>query len=164
MKSDLKKAGIRFMENGRRADFHALRHTFNTNIVKTNAPPRVAMEAMRHSDLRLTMKVYTDANMLPVGDFFPLLPRFLTSNQSNPHRATDAQIHTQTTDVCRHEPTLGGITADNGAQSEMSERKGVGHELAQNGGNWQNPEFGSRGRIRRCLPLYLAAVKQLTPE
>jgi integrase len=78
MKSDLKRAGIRFIENGRRADLHALRHTFSTNIVKTNAPPRVAMEAMRHSDLRLTMKVYTDANMLPVGDFFPLLPRFLT--------------------------------------------------------------------------------------
>jgi len=29
MKSDLKKAGIQFMQNGRRADFHALRHTFN---------------------------------------------------------------------------------------------------------------------------------------
>ena len=59
MKSDLKRAGIRFIENDRRADLHALRHTFSTNIVKTNAPPRVAMEAMRHSDLRLTMKVYT---------------------------------------------------------------------------------------------------------
>jgi hypothetical protein len=104
MKSDLRKAGIQFVENGRRADLHALGHTFNTNIVKTNAPPRVAMEAMRHSDIRLTMKVYTDANMLPVGDLFPLLPPFLAADESasrNPD--VHAQIHTQKPDACRPE-------------------------------------------------------------
>src|SRR5215471_8263765 len=86
--------------------------------------------------------------MLPVGDFFPLLPRFLTLDQSNSHSTTDAQIHTQTTDFCRHEPTFGGTTAGNRAESEMLGRKDVGHQLAQNGSDWQLPEFGSSGRIR----------------
>jgi len=147
MKSDLKKAGIQFIENGRRADLHALRHTFNTNIVKTNAPPRVAMEAMRHSDIRLTMKVYTDANLLPVGDVFPLLPSFLTADESTPHDA-HAQIHTQIPDVCRLEMTPTGTTARNGAESKVPEQKGLGHQLAQTDRNWQTPEFGSSGRIR----------------
>jgi hypothetical protein len=47
------------------------------------------------------MKVYTDANMLPVGDVFPLLPAFLTAVEATSH--THAQIHTQKPDVCRSE-------------------------------------------------------------
>jgi integrase len=55
MKSDLKKAGIPYKENGRYADFHALRHTLGTNLSSRNVPPRVAMELMRHSDIRLEL-------------------------------------------------------------------------------------------------------------
>ena len=36
--------------------------------------PRVVMEAMRHSDLKLTMKLYTDAGQLPVGVALARLP------------------------------------------------------------------------------------------
>jgi hypothetical protein len=146
MKSDLKKAGIQFIENGRRVDLHALRHTFNTNIIKTDAPPRVAMEAMRHSDLRLTMKVYTDANMLPVGDLFPLLPAFWTAVESTSR--THAQMHTQIPDVCRPEITPPDTTVPESAESKVREHKGLGHQLAQTDGDWQTPEFGSSGRIR----------------
>jgi hypothetical protein len=32
------------------------------------------MEAMRHSDLKLTMKLYTDAGQLPVGAALARLP------------------------------------------------------------------------------------------
>jgi len=52
---------------GRRADLHALRKTFGTALVLNGEQPRVVMEAMRHSDLKLTMKLYTDAGQLPVG-------------------------------------------------------------------------------------------------
>jgi hypothetical protein len=36
--------------------------------------PRVVMEAMRHSDLKLTMRLYTDAGQLPVGAALARLP------------------------------------------------------------------------------------------
>jgi integrase len=45
---------------GRRADFHSLRHTYETKLSKSGVSPREAMELMRHTDLKLTMKVYTD--------------------------------------------------------------------------------------------------------
>ncbi|MCL2647165.1 MAG: site-specific integrase [Phycisphaerales bacterium] len=57
----LAAAGIPWKdEDGRQADFHALRHTFGTLLSNAGVPPRVVMELMRHSDMRLTMKTYTD--------------------------------------------------------------------------------------------------------
>lgn len=50
------------------------------------------MEAMRHSDMRLTTKTYTDAGLLPVADAVAKLPSFLaggkTDSQSLVRRGT----------------------------------------------------------------------------
>lgn len=74
---DLAAAGIRPIdEDGRKVVFHSLRHTLATNLARSNVPARVAMEVMRHSDMRLTMKVYTDAKQLPTADVLDKLPRF----------------------------------------------------------------------------------------
>jgi integrase len=72
---DLARAGIVFVdEMGRRADFHALRKTFGTALVLNGEHPRVVMEAMRHSDMKLTMKLYTNATQLPVAATMKRLP------------------------------------------------------------------------------------------
>jgi integrase len=66
-KADLKAAEIPFEDTrGRRADFHALRHILSTNLARLGVPVRVAMELMRHSDMRLTTKTYTDTAALPL--------------------------------------------------------------------------------------------------
>ena len=44
---------------GRFADFHSLRHTFVTNLCKADISPKTAQTLARHSDIRLTMNVYT---------------------------------------------------------------------------------------------------------
>jgi len=44
---------------GRRADFHALRHTFGTMLASSGVHPKVAQELMRHSTIDLTMNIYT---------------------------------------------------------------------------------------------------------
>jgi len=63
--AELTKAGItRVDQRGRRVDFHCLRHTLATTLAIAGVQPRVAMEVMRHSDMRLTQKVYTDASQL----------------------------------------------------------------------------------------------------
>ena len=41
------------------ADFHANRHTFITNLERAGVSPRVAQTLARHSDIRLTMGIYT---------------------------------------------------------------------------------------------------------
>ena len=64
-------------EHGRRADFHALRHTLATNLARNGVLPRVAMEFMRHNEMRLTNKTYTDVTCLPMAEAAEMLPRFL---------------------------------------------------------------------------------------
>ena len=94
-KKDLVHADIAYKDNqGRQADFHALRHTFATNLARAGINPRICMELMRHSDMKLTTKVYTDTTMLATGDAVEALPRWntpATSNQENKATGTDDQ-------------------------------------------------------------------------
>jgi len=58
---DCKRAGIARRDGrGRQVDLHALRTTFGTNLARAGVPPKAAQLLMRHSDIRLTMGVYTD--------------------------------------------------------------------------------------------------------
>ena len=76
-KADLKEAKIEFINaKNQRVDFHSLRHTLATNLALSGTAPRVAMEIMRHSDMRLTSKTYTDAGLLPITDAVVKLPSF----------------------------------------------------------------------------------------
>jgi integrase len=45
------------------ADFHSNRHTFITNLERSGVSPRRAQSLARHSDIRLTMGVYTHINL-----------------------------------------------------------------------------------------------------
>ncbi len=76
-RKDLDAAGIRLVDSrGERADFHALRKTFGTMLTLAGIGERTVMELMRHSDMRLTAKIYTDANMLPTSEAMVSLMRF----------------------------------------------------------------------------------------
>jgi integrase len=60
LQADLEAAEIPFTDDsGRDFDFHAFRHTQGSLLAASGATPAVAMELMRHSDIRLTMNVYT---------------------------------------------------------------------------------------------------------
>jgi integrase len=74
---DLIKAGIPLKDTfGRKAVFHSLRHTFGTNLVRGGVVSRVAMSLMRHSDRRLTDKIYTDEKLLGTSAAFDSLPNY----------------------------------------------------------------------------------------
>ncbi len=47
---------------GHFADFHGLRHTFITNLSLCGISPKVAQTLARHSDIKLTMNIYTHMN------------------------------------------------------------------------------------------------------
>jgi integrase len=55
-------------------DFHALRMTFCTMLAVDHVPLADAMHLMRHSDPKLTMKIYTDASQLELNASFAKLP------------------------------------------------------------------------------------------
>lgn len=48
---------------GRFADFHANRHTFITNLARVGVSPNTVQELARHSDIRLTLGLYTHTNL-----------------------------------------------------------------------------------------------------
>ncbi len=60
LQTDLAAAGIPYRDqNGRYADWHALRHTFITNLARGGVHPRVAQSLARHCTITLTMDRYT---------------------------------------------------------------------------------------------------------
>lgn len=61
-------------ERGRVLDIHALRKTLGTMLGVLGVPPRVHMALMRHSDIRLTMREYTDEHQLPMREAMLRLP------------------------------------------------------------------------------------------
>lgn len=45
------------------ADFHSCRHRFITNLERAGIRPKVAQTSARHSDIRMTLHVYTHAEL-----------------------------------------------------------------------------------------------------
>jgi len=60
LKADLADAGIPYVDSAARyADFHYLRHTTGSLLAASGVHPKVAQSIMRHSDINLTMSLYT---------------------------------------------------------------------------------------------------------
>jgi integrase len=130
MKSDLKRAGIVFEQDGRRLDFHSLRHTLATNLASSDVPPRVAMAIMRHSDIRLTMNNYTDASRLPLATAINSLPSFCAVTAGSAAKNNYAQIRTQTLGSASPDQSLGGTTGFCGGSIKLLGTEGLWHDLA----------------------------------
>jgi len=115
LKVDAERNGIQYRDqSGRYADSHALRYTWATFLQRNGVAQRFAMKLMRHSDMKLTAKVYTDETQLPIYEAIKGLPRLLD------HTQIRAQIS--------------GATGQNVAQAVAS-IEGNGHaETPVNGG------------------------------
>jgi integrase len=129
-KADLKAAGIEYInEKGHRADFHSLRHTLATNLALAGTLPRVAMEVMRHSDMRLTANVYTDLGLLPTSEAVLKLPSFTNSAPQQKASQIDSQNlfrtgHDLSTPVTEINPQTPRQIAD--SEEEGTELAGAG--------------------------------------
>jgi len=93
---DLRAAGIpKVDDRGWTVDFHALRHTFGSLLSATGTAPGTAQAAMRHSDIDLTMNVYTDPRLLDVSGAIDRLPDLpLDGSLSRTERETEAATGT----------------------------------------------------------------------
>jgi hypothetical protein len=82
LKVDAERNGIQYRDgSGRYADFHSLRYTWATFLQRNGIAQRLAMNLMRHSDIKLTSKVYTDESQLPTYEAIKDLPRLLDHTQ-----------------------------------------------------------------------------------
>jgi integrase len=134
VRTDLEKAGIPFLdERGRRIDYHALRTTFITRLSTMKVHPRVAMELARHSDMRLTMKTYTDVGQLPLREVMDSLPGFgsdsrIDSRNLGPTGQTVSQLVTETREL-KTENTI----ANKGESHNLTAGVSVCHSEPENG-------------------------------
>jgi hypothetical protein len=86
---DLEVAGIEKRDAlNRVADVHCLRHTHASLLAKVGVSPTVAQKSMRHSDVRLTMAVYTHLEMDDVRQAVSLLPRIAIEGPTNGNHAS----------------------------------------------------------------------------
>jgi hypothetical protein len=135
-RQDLGKAGIPFLdERGHRMDYHALRTTFITRLSTMKVHPRLAMELARHSDMRLTMKTYTDAGQLPLREVMDTLPGFgertdsrIDSRNLGPTGQTVSRPVTETRELKTE-----NIIANKGGSHDLTLAVAVCHSEQQSG-------------------------------
>jgi integrase len=85
--------------DGRVADFHALRATYITALVKGGASVKVAQQLARHSDPKLTLNVYTSLGIHDLSGALDALPDIGSSpTQSEPMRAVGTYDHAPNAD------------------------------------------------------------------
>ena len=87
LRLDLQAAGIPYRDDeGRVCDFHSLRHSYITLLERSGAHPKVAQELARHSDIRLTMQVYTHTRLHDLAGAVEDLPALLDTAPAEAER------------------------------------------------------------------------------
>ena len=91
LRPDLEAAGIDYQDDaGRYFDFHAIRYTTGSILAASGVHPKIAQEIMRHSDINLTMSLYTHTLRGQEADAVNSLPDFSRpSSQSQKKTGTD---------------------------------------------------------------------------
>jgi len=91
LRPDLEAAGIGYVDDaGRYCDFHSLRHTTGSLLAASGVHPKIAQEIMRHSDINLTMSLYTHTLRGQEADAINSLPNFSRpSRESQKKTGTD---------------------------------------------------------------------------
>ncbi len=89
---DIHAAGIPKRDGrGRTVDVHALRHSMASHMNAVGVAPRTVQEAMRHSDIELTMSTYTDPRLLDLGGAVERLPELPLRPEREVARATGTE-------------------------------------------------------------------------
>jgi len=103
--------------HGHVVDFHSLRSTFITNLTRSGVSPKTAQSLARHSDINLTMNVYTKLDVLDHASAVESLPPIPGgSNTSEAERATGTYGPTGTNDAPKKVPTMVPRGAQIGAE------------------------------------------------
>jgi hypothetical protein len=135
LRRDSERNGVAYCdESGRYADFHALRYTWATFLQRHGIAQRFAMKLLRHSDIKLTSKVYTDESQLPIYEAFKGLPRLLDNTQIRaqiPDAAgqnlSQADARSEAGEVCQREGNgvFGPVVTLPVAKGGMERVKGI---------------------------------------
>ena len=152
-------AGIAWLDDaGRRADIHCLRHSYGTLLSKGGVSPREAMSLMRHTDMRLTMKVYTDPRIFDLTGAVEKLPmNFCTQTNHQAAQATGTDGKASEPNNTSRLPNDTIIGGDGRSESVSSPSAGLGNCLATIGNT-------ADGVVSTISPLIGGDWQQKTPS
>ena len=167
---DLAAAGIaKRDERGRSADVHALRFTFASHLSAGNVAPRTAQAAMRHSTIELTMKTYTDPQLLDVHGAMDVLPDLPLNSSAE----TERQRATGTVGGPSLTSPLTSVSGNQGISPSVADQHGMnGCNLDAGKMNLDAPEtlvFEVKGGIKEMEhtglePVTSALQRQRSPN
>jgi integrase len=138
----LKRTCIPYKDDqGKQADFHALRHSLNTHLAQRSVDPQIRQEIMRHSEIGLTLNVYTDKLKLPLAEAMEKLPVF-------PKLLEDAHPCAHNPDFSGHALSFGGTEKLGNGVSETIQDEERRQQLALTDTTEQNEEKSCLARTR----------------
>jgi len=89
---DCKRAGVaRYDAEGRQLDRHALRTTLGTHLALAGVLPQQAMRVLGHTDVRITMKHYTDLRLADTAKAVRLLPAVAVISETEKNMGASQQ-------------------------------------------------------------------------
>ena len=133
MRLDLERVGIPYCdEDGLYADFHANRHSFISNLAKAGIARKIAQTIARHSDVNLTLNVYSHVGIrdqaAAIGSLMgpPQISKPEPADESSritPQRDESfAQGFAQTPDSDGHAMAPGGTEANQGLRNQEAQK------------------------------------------
>ena len=150
---------------GETVDFHALRHTFITNVVNSGVAPKLAQELARHSTITLTMDRYAHVHIRDTAEAIAkvklpsssqlALPLALTPGNDRESMTVHEEPSISETDIPNEEKPLkySVLSVDEDDREEVSQIRLEGFEP---------PTLGSEDRCsiqlsyrRKSLPSFL---------
>ncbi len=89
VQKDLEAAGIEYINDFGKCDFHSLRHTYCSRLARSGLLPQTEQRLMRHSDINLTMRAYTHIMITDKRQAIAALPEIKPLSNENTATGTD---------------------------------------------------------------------------
>ncbi len=138
----LKRAGVTYKDTeGRQSDFHAIRRSLNTHLAQNGVDAHTRKEIMRHSEIRLTLDVYTDPSALPTAAAMEKLPIFAELQEN-------AQTDALNPDSAVRGVARSGVASDEAEEMQPARNEDSEHALACVDTVSHDRENGCLARIR----------------
>ena len=153
LRADLAAAGIPYTDDaGKYADFHALRHSFITNLANSGVHPKTAQALARHSTIGLTMDRYTHSVL---GDQTAAVEGLPDVSTPAPEAAratgTDDATAAATPAVLASCLALkGGVTPDRSRRNQSESLESAAETHGEVSERPKEPVFKTGGRPRPC--------------
>ena len=151
-RADVDAAGIVFRDASNEVvDFHALRHTFVTNLARGKVHPKVAQALARHSTITLTVDRYSHTDLGEQADALKVLP-------SLPGTGGNGSVVLASCLASKHAKRRTPVDSD-GPSDEPEGDRGESSETQEKQGNQQrNKANGSVSESNRQRALFTPAT------